>query len=83
MNNHLQDEVKPREFENQKVIVNNKSEQSAISQVLRCYQEIGLSQDLDIRKMVITPNRKYLITCSEVAEYQKPKDRNLSFDSDF
>jgi len=73
MNNHLQDEVKPREFENQKVVVNNKSEQSAISQVLRCYQDIGLSQDLDIRKMVITPNGKYLITCSEVAENEKPK----------
>jgi len=62
MNNHFQNEVKPREFKYQKIIANNKSDKSAISKVLSCYQEIGLSQDLDIRKMVITPNGKYLIT---------------------
>ena len=50
-----------------------KSQKSAILQVLKCYKKTGLSQDLDVRKMVITPNGKYLITCSEIEEGEEPK----------
>lgn len=50
-----------------------KSKKSTIIRVLNCFKEGTLSQDLDIRKMVITPNGKYLITCAEVEEKETAK----------
>ena len=41
--------------------------------MLKCSKEGALGQDLDIRKMVITPNGKYLIACTEVAEGETAK----------
>lgn len=45
-----------------------KDEKSPILRVLKCSKLRVLSQDLDIRKMAITPNGKYLVTCAEMAE---------------
>lgn len=65
--------VKSKESNDQILKATNKTKKSAISKVLKCYEKGVLSQDLDIRKINITPNGKYLITCSEVAEKEKPR----------
>ena len=61
----LKEEIKGKEEE--------KIEKPIIRKVLKCYKETGVSKDLDVRRMVITPDDKYLITCSEIQLGKKPR----------
>ncbi|MFW9864678.1 MAG: hypothetical protein ACFFEN_01140 [Candidatus Thorarchaeota archaeon] len=56
-----------------KVKIEEKAQKPVIRQVLKCYRETGLSKDLDVRSMVITPNGEYLIICSELEEGEIPR----------
>jgi len=53
--------------------IEDKPQKLVVRKVLKCYRETGISKDLDVRRMVITSDKKYLITCSEIQLGKKPR----------
>ncbi|MFX1487669.1 MAG: WD40 repeat domain-containing protein [Promethearchaeota archaeon] len=70
--NALRDEIKK-----EKGVTQERRQKPIIRKVLKCYRAFSKdrdqNKDLDVRRMVITPDDKYLITCSEIQLGETPR----------
>lgn len=77
----LRKEIKAlkNEITKEKEEVKENPQKLVIRKVLKCYRDTGISKDLDVRRMVITSDRKYLITCSEIQLGKKTESLRVVF----